>query len=341
MKSNILFVVPNPDDATSWYRAYGPFGALRKENPDISLITGPGKYTWSLFNLTDITFMQRPFSAGHLKIAKMAKDAKNFLWLDYDDDLFSVPQDNPAFRSYSNEGTRKNISTMIAMADVVTVSTEFLKKKMEPLNKNIIVVNNALNDYVLKSFDPEPFKDRSKFFNWRGSNTHHRDIMRHAEGMINAKEMSLKKDWKWHWIGYHPWYVTERFADGQCLVSDPLDVMEFNKFMAKLQPTCQIVPLAKNDFNKSKSNIAWIEATYSGAVTIAPDWEEWNKPGVLTYSGPKQFEARLQHVMGLPNEELERLLKLSQEEVKKNYLLSVVNKKRMAIIEDMMSSRNA
>ena len=339
MRANILFICPNPDDATSWYRGYGPFGALRRKFPKINLITGASRFTWSLFQMTDITFMQRPYSANHLQIAKMAKDNNNKLWLDYDDDLFTVPQDNPAHGIYNSEKTQKDIATIIAMADVVTVSTQFLKRKLERLNKNIIVINNAFNDNILKLFDPKPFKSRPKFFNWRGSKTHHRDILVNGEAILSCAEKSLKKKWKWHWTGYNPWYITEGFKEGQVTVTEPLGVVEYHKFIKTIQPTCQIVPLADNKFNRSKSNIAWIEATYSGALTIAPDWEEWRKPGVLTYSDVAGFEHQMEFMMSMSESEFNNRLSSSSEEINENYLLSKINQKRIEVLEWTLSSQ--
>ena len=337
MRSNILFICPSPTDATSWYRGYGPFGELRKKLPDISLITGVEKFTWAIFQMTDITFMQRPYSKNHLTIAEMSKDSKNLLWVDFDDDLFSVPQDNPTYDIYSKDDTQRNIATIIAMADVVTVSTLFLKRRLEKLNKNIHVINNAFNDYLFNFFEPKPFSDRPKFFNWRGSKTHHRDILVNSMAILNMANKSLVKNWKWHWIGYNPWYVNERFKDGQVIISEGVDVMEYHKFIAKLQPTCQIVPLADSKFNRSKSNIAWIEATYSGAVTIAPLWEEWNHQGVFNYECDieKSFQNRLEEVMETSDSLLQDHLDASRELIMENYLLSKINKQRVEIIEGM------
>lgn len=339
MKANILFITPSPSDATSWYRAWGPFGALRKENPGINLVTGVNKFTWPVFQMTDIAFMQRPYSNSHVKIAKMAKENKNKLWVDYDDDLFSVPGDNPAFGIYNSEETQKNIATIIAMADVVTVSTMFLKRRLERLNENIVVVNNGINDFILDDFDPKPFSDRPKFFNWRGSNTHQRDILSNSEAILNLEKKSWEKKWKWHWIGYNPWFLTEHFKnEGHAITSDPLDVMEYHHFIKKLQPTCQIVPLADNKFNRSKSNIAWLEATWSGAITIAPNWEEWRKPGVLTYSDVEGFGNQMELAMAMNDGELESMLKASRQEIAENYLLSKLNKIRENVISDLMGN---
>jgi len=35
-------------------------------------------------------------------------------------------------------------------------------------------------------------------------------------------------------------------------------------------------------------NIAWIEATYAGAATIGPAWQEWQHTGILNYSSVEE-----------------------------------------------------
>lgn len=337
--TSILFISPNPNDATSWYRAWGPFGALKKKNPHINFISGLSKYTWSTFQMTDITFMQRPHTASHLQVAEMAKDNKNKLWVDFDDDLFSVTQDNPAYAHYSQEKIRKNISKIIAMADVVTVSTNYLKRRYEKLNKNIVVVENALNDFLLEDFDPKPFSERPQFFNWRGGPSHERDVLAYTGAILETAETARANNWKWHLIGYNPWFLTERFQEDAVIVSDPLDVVAYHKFMKKLQPTCQVVPLVDNIFNHSKSNIAWLEGTWSGAVTIAPRWEEWDKPGVITYEDEKSLTSAIYAVMAMNEEGLETHLKASQRHIAENYLLSKVNPLREQIIENLLAGR--
>ena len=54
-----------------------------------------------------------------------------------------------------------------------------------------------------------------------------------------------------------------------------------------------VVPLKDNLFNHAKSNLAWIEATCAGAMTLAPDWPEWRRPGVSNYESPLNFKKLL------------------------------------------------
>ena len=57
-KINLLAVIPNTEDATSFYRAIGPLGQLRKIMPELNIISGVQRFTWAVMQMSDIVFLQ-------------------------------------------------------------------------------------------------------------------------------------------------------------------------------------------------------------------------------------------------------------------------------------------
>lgn len=288
-----------------------------------------------IFAMADIFFLQRPYSKSHLEMVQMAKDNKVPVWVDYDDDLFSVPISNPAYRAYSNPETQNTIAQIIANADCVTVSTPFLKRQLEkgpaPLNNNIKVVPNALNDRVF-DYRTKPGPDRRKLVLWRGSSTHHKDLHEYLDPIVQA--VNSDSTWAWLFQGDKPWFLFERLGKN-AIFADSIDPIQYFKQMHMTKPPVMIVPLHDNEFNRSKSNIAWLEAAFFGAMTIAPDWEEWVRPGCLNYNGINGFHEALSAVMKGEHNPTQQA-ELSWEYIKDNLLLRDVNKIRMGLIEELL-----
>lgn len=327
---NIMMVIPTMTDATSLYRGVGPMAHLKKKRPDINL-TFVSEVNWAVLRMTDVVFMQRPFNDDHMTIARMAKDQHIPLWIDYDDDLFSVPSDNPTHKMYSQERIKKNVATIIAMADHVTVSTDFLKRKITSLNKNITVVKNALDSDMFRRTE-EQKKSRNKLAMWRGSNTHMRDLMTVA-GEI-CESMDSHPSWTFHFQGYNPWFITEGAKNA--VVGAAVDIVQYFQLMQKIRPSIMMVPLADSDFNRSKSNIAWLEGAFAGSVTIAPEFDEWKVPGCFTYKEPHDFARVFKEVAMLGDDVLNQQSEMAWEYVQDCLTLDTVNKGRSDVLNSLL-----
>lgn len=334
MKS-ILCCIPNTADGTSFYRGCGPLSLLRKTK-DVNLIFA-NPITWATVSMCDMAFLQRPFAPEHLQIAQMVKDCKRPLWVDYDDFLLGVPDDNPVHTLYMNKGVQATIGRILGMADVITVSTQRLKDLYSAIFREVTgkdlpgkfyVVPNAFNTDLLE-FDPKP-KDH-KLVCWRGTNTHQADLACYAGEIIEVA--ATHTDWTFNFVGYNPWFITRVLPKKQCIVTEALDILEYFRFMRITKPAIQVVPLDSSEFNHCKSNIAWLESAACGTVTLAPDWPEWRRPGVVTYKDNDSFKVGLEYLMGLSFEDRAALNSLSAEHIQKKLLLPHVNKTREQIVE--------
>lgn len=329
----MLMVVPNRMDATSFYRSMGPFPQMRKQK-NFNMVFSD-QADWSIVNMMDMVFMQRPFAPQHLELAKICKQWEIPLWIDYDDLLFDVPTDNPAYNQYMNEQTRNQIVEIIQLSTVCTVSTQQLKNCLQPpkhsLNDRVYVVENALMDFYKDKFNPFHPKQH---VNWRGSNTHERDVLEYGEPIIQVAKKNPKSTFSW--IGYNPWMVTEGMSEKQAIIVPGMPITEYFEFIRKINPTVQIVPLHTSMFNLCKSNISWIEGTLSGAVSIAPDWLEWRKPGVLTYQNQEDFGSCLEFALNNP-QEMSEYHQMSVDYIKTHLMLSDVNRKRIQIMDSLFA----
>ena len=341
---NLGVFCPTQADATSFYRGMGPLGALRRSyKSDFLSLAFLSECHWASIKMLDYAFMQRPYTDSHLMIAKLIKHQRIPLWLDYDDYLFDLPTDNPCFNGYSDPKVKKNMETLLGLADVVSVSTTRLAELLYGYTDKLIVIRNAFDDWMLPLAPENPAP--KKVILWRGSKTHDGDLdeMSNAAITLSAKY----PDWTWLFLGSKPWFTKLMPKKNTIVIEEALDIYEYHQMLAEMQPALMTVPLAHSDFNRAKSDCAFIEGTFAGAAVIAPDFQEEFSPfHCIKYSsGTNPTKADQDLTMTLEatlNMDLTQLLAMQQaawQYIKTKRLLSHANKQREAILDHLRELR--
>lgn len=317
----IRTISPQIIGACNYYRNMGVLSKLdlTLEYSDI--------FEWHTLLDVDILFLERPYTDNHLLAIKYAKDFNLKIWIDYDDNLFCLPEWNPSYSIFNQQAVQDNIKKCCESADIITVPTIKLKEEFLKYNKNIEIVPNAHNDFNFP-LEFNPSKNQTIF--WRGSDTHRVDLQYVLKSMVEVNKNNL--EWTWEFIGKGLWFVTDYIQNK--IVHPELNIIPYFTRIKKINPAIWIVPLFPLPFNQAKSNCAWIESTYAGAVCLAPDTEEWHRPGIINYVDPEDFKNKLQLLIDNPDKRLKNYTS-SYEYVKKNLVLSHVNKQREDIINKL------
>lgn len=329
----IIAHVPNKEDATSYYRGCGPLSHLVRKNSDISVVYET-RFAWSSLIDANILFIQRPSTAQHEALVIYAKSLGLKVWIDYDDDLTCVPTDNPAHGVYESRSVHECIGRIINHANLVTVSTQHLKNEIRNQNGNIHVVSNAIDFDLFPFWNKEDInRPRSDHFIWRGSPTHIRDVMSVGDEIIsyNSELPTI-----FEFIGDRLWMLTDQMDKSKIKFTPPLDIFQYNQHIYRANAKSFIVPLLNNSFNKAKSNITWLEATMSHALTIAPIMPEWISIGAINYSGPGAFIEKMNQVNKMTHEETVAAVKKSQDIMLEKYTLDTVNPLRLKLLKDLV-----
>lgn len=329
---NLLLVSPQPESAVSLYRSLGPLTELRKKmDLHILFLEKPNEST---LHLADIIFMERPCTATHVSLAQTARDARVPLWIDYDDLLFGIEEENPTYAGYMNPDAQERVKTLLSLADVVTVSTAELGRRLAPYTREAPeVIRNGLLDRFLhlqKTHNP------AGSINWRGSETHVKDLFEFKDPILcAAKKYSGKKAWTW--MGYNPWFITQEMSREQSFIFPTSPPADYFRAICEINPAIQIVPLSDNPFNHCKSDIAYLEATLAGAVCIGPQWEEWAPETACAalYKNAIHFAEVLDECMTNPKLTA-ALHSAALHYVKNNRLTSQLNVKREGILESLI-----
>ena len=330
----IAMCVPRYNDGTSQYRGYGPWAPIVRADPSLRLHRGTPNgnghasvWTWADLALCDVAFVQRPASPPGVQVAQMAKRAGIPVWVDWDDDVSCVPCYNKYIGAFPQPQTDQCLAQLVELADVITVTSEALRAKAGPKAR---VVPNAWDDYTL-GWSSKP---RQRIVTWRGSDTHAGDL---ATVLGALGELHTDTAWCWWFLGDPGWQASQAMTGDRVRVGPPWT--DWTTMMGNLGGCgsyLHIVPLAPNDFNRSKSNCSWIEATAAGAVVVAPDMPEWRRPGIVNYRDERDFLRQVKRLMGeFDGGKRHPNVALSRAYIEEHLLLSKENERRLAILEEL------
>lgn len=330
-----VFIPNNPLDGISFYRALGPLTLLKKQWPEMNFY----QYTnmnWNVAFESDLLFMTKPTSRESMSIVQYAKEHGLPVWLDYDDDYLNPTDDAPRKGTPLEQLVKETVSACLKLADRVTVTNEHLKSVYAPVcgAEKIVVIPNAFDDR-LKGLMNSEINPRNVIF-WRGNETQARDIEHFANQIREI--FTENREYNWAFMNYDPYTITDFFAekDFKRLNYFPgMELMEYFRKLCSVNWAVVIKPLVDNTFNRSRSNITWIEATLAGSVCLAPAFESWtdysDKDGLLTYSDRTDFKKKLKWILKNP-QEIKRLVESSRNYIEKNLLLSKINERRKQLI---------
>lgn len=319
-------VTPIGDDPTSWYRGIGPLSALQKNYPE-AFVVFPNPINWATLKLCDMLFLQRPFNQEHVNFMMQAKELGMPVWCDFDDENLTVPRSHPLYPQYGTDQVKSAIVALIRHADAVTVPTEALREKYSIYSDKVEVIPNALDDILLPLKSMAPAK-HNRLVMWRGSISHEKDFTAFSQILIDAAAEFPEA--VFGFFGHDPYEITEKIKSKR--VYPMLTVMEYFKAMISLKPFMTYYLLGnQTDHCRSRSHVAWLEATLAESTLLAPDVTEFKRPGIINFSSPADFADKLGLL--LKGEiDTDSQVKQSWAEIKDRYLLSKVNGKRVALL---------
>lgn len=337
----LYVIAPFPEDATSYYRCMGIIDHLEKLMGGTWEIIKHRKEqnlrSWCDLQSADALFVQRPATAELLKIMQYYLQVyQRPIWIDFDDNLFEVPMYNHTRKFYNSDSESFGVMTAaLDIADVITVSTlplkNYLEGNMLKLIGKIVVVPNAFPDVYIDIKRRKPV-ERTNSVLWRGGNTHSGDLEFYKDEIIELIAGNIKTTFYFagidsHYLDGFTFYPNVTLLPG---IDPNLYYINLQRFGSK----CVMVPLVDNIFNFCKSNVAFIEATWAGMMTVARDFVEWNKPGVKNYEFRMDFQALTQFCIDAFDEDA---VNQSWQYICDNLLLSKVNKQRAEILKNLLA----
>ncbi len=320
----IFTITPNPLDPLSFYRAMGPFRRMRSEcNFEFVL---PTEVNWSNLTQCDLVFAQRPFRKEHLAALQLAKKWGMKIVVDYDDYLFDLKTDNPAWRTYcQNNDVKEVIKRVVDLADTVFVTTTELKQEYVNRGaKRVVVVPNGY-DSKLFPYAKQIQEERSKIVLWRGSTSHVHDCITVLSGF--ERLITENRDWIFVFMNQYPWFLSRNYPNVSFI--DGMETMDYFEEIWKLKPAIMTHPLSNCVFNRCKSMACFLEATHAGAAFVGPNFQEFDRPGVVNYEAenPESFYNSINELIENPGL-ISRAINTAKNYVTTNLELGLLNQIR-------------
>ncbi len=207
---------------------------------------------------------------------------------DFDDDLFNVRESQPAYKEYHPGSDRRAIvASAMSYCDAITVSTEYLKKSLSNLLKKVYNVDKDI--YVCPNFvNPEEwnkikyYPSNSPVIGYYGSTTHNDDFEMIKPIIYRILEKYPRV--KFEIMGaFSSTQTIELFRD--CPNVDLLKRVKLNggtkgwkgfpELLLRQKWDIALAPLVDDEFNRSKSNIKWMETAMKSIPCVCSEVEPY------------------------------------------------------------------
>ena len=260
-------------DACAMWRMYMPH--LNYHGSSFYIFAN--KPDWNVISGKDAVVVQRCCTQPQFDFLKTARALGMRIIYDLDDNVWELPEYNPAARILSAH--REGFNACIRMVDVVSVSTKTLAKAvrkhvkfMVNMDTNreipIVVTENRVNESI---FVPA-IKRSQTIIGWAGSSSHVGDLI-----LVEEPLHKIAKEFPDVVIEFRGCELPENSGLGSLKsfrhhLWSP--VAEFGARLPMWGWSIALAPVTEHDFNDSKSSIKMIEA----AICKIPCLASWVRP---------------------------------------------------------------
>lgn len=184
-----------------------------------------------------------------------------------DDDLINISTSHPEYDFYIKKV--EMIKFILRNSDEVVVSTEALKNKLLPYNKNISVIQNTLIEFWKENGNYHQEDENSIKIGYMGTVTHANDLKLVKDSIVNVKNFYKNQNIN---VEFEMIGGTDEHWEGITKIETPKDKEEYPYFVKWLKQVVNwdiaIAPLEDNNINKSKSLIKYLEYSALGVPGI-------------------------------------------------------------------------
>ncbi len=284
------------------------------------------------------------------------------------DDYWHLERDHPMYSTYKERDIPKQTEEAIIGADLVTTTTPYLAEKIKELNKNVEVLENAI-DPTEKQWSTRPTQAPRTRFGWIGGVFHRNDVKMMSESFKRVRmdndlkpKIQLRSTFN---QGDEYKAIESMFTDDYKLVTKEYKAF-LNTFAQDKEPNspffndepyrrlwgkdvynyatlydyidCALIPLQDSNFNRMKSELKMIEAGFKHKACIVSDVKPYDlviNNNCLAVKQGRDFIDWYVNMRKLANNpsQIEDLGEALYEAVKDKYNINTVNKKRLQIYE--------
>jgi len=290
-----------------------------------AMVTTP---TW--YQNVKVVKVQRQASNAQKEFIKFLKEVQKQydfkIMYEVDDVVFSecIPDYNKFKFAFDNNEIRQNCIDIINMVDEVTVTCDFMKKLYieKTGQKNITTIPNFVpNFWMGHSFNQRKI-ERAYDYNkkkprilYTGSGAHY-DVDNKTNGvddMYKVRDFIRKtvNKYQWVFVGAFPPQLSDLVQSRKIEFYPWQNLLNYPNFIANLDAQMMIAPLLPNDFNKSKSDIKFIESCILGIPCLCQGIETYSSaPESLRFSSIRELEDKIERTLRKRNKYMQNITKL-------------------------------
>lgn len=294
---NILFYISGYDGC-GYYRVQMIAKYLNKM-PDvyakISSVYSNEDIKWA-----DIVVLQKQCNQNALVFVEYALKHGKKVISECDDDYFNIPPTNPAHKPY--QGKEQDLINFYKRSSAITVTTSHLAGVLNKFSETY-VLPNSLDFKLLDSFENMSEEQLNKYtryldcnqkrltseymkeflkdktvIGWGGSPTHLMDLEQATPALL--KICSEDKNVVIMMIGCTTQRILEAMTKNftnQLILVEPIPIFGYAQALRSLKWDIGICPIEDNIFNRSKSNLKFLEFASNGFACVCSEVENYAK----------------------------------------------------------------
>lgn len=253
-----------------------------------------------------------------IEFLKSIQSKHNFkIVYEVDDVVFreEIPDFNVYKHAFDNDEVRQNCVDMMNMVDEVTVTCKYMRDLFTEKTgkKEITVVPNFPPEWwigphydykkVINNFDS--YKNKPRIL-YSGSGAHfdvknatnQQDDFSHVMKFI----IDNKHKYKFVFIGAYPPPLREYVNSGEIEFHPWQKLMDYPKFIASLNVQLLLAPLMDIPFNRSKSDIKFIEGCCLGIPCMCQDMVTYkDAPDFMKFTDSADLEEKVENILNWKN----------------------------------------
>jgi len=283
-------------DGCGYYRIQLPAKFLNKVN-DVHVRIAT-QYVNKDIDWADLVVLQKQTNQRALPFIQYAKQKGKKIITEVDDDYFNIPIWNPAYKHYHDKG--QDLINFYQMSDAIVVTTPHLAKELSKYNPKTYALPNSLDmdmlDRLKNLGDSEKLKytqyltvDQKKLsieearlrmkdkivIGWGGSPTHLRDLEQATEALI--KICSEDKNILIVMMACATDTLMKKIRPEQILLVKPVPIFMYPQVLSSMEWDIGICPIEDNLFNRSKSNLKYLEFAINNIACVCSEVENYAK----------------------------------------------------------------
>jgi glycosyltransferase involved in cell wall biosynthesis len=257
--------------------------------------------------------VQRQASSDQREFIKHLKNIQrdhNFkLIYEVDDVVFreEIPDYNKFKFAFDNDEIRNNCIEIMNMCDEITVTCDYMRKLYQEKTgkREVTVIPNFVpyswmghlynKNQIYSNYDKHKRKPRILY---TGSGAHYDvdnknngidDFSHVLEAVIQTIDV-----YQWVFVGSFPPRLAEYVKNKKIEFHPWQTISDYPKFITGLNAQAMVAPLFNNNFNKSKSDIKYIEACVLGLPCLVQDMETYqDAPSFLKFTTGEDLKNKL------------------------------------------------